>query len=418
MAILHRVKTVSGLTPRYLARFACIGPRCEDSCCVGWQVSLDKKTYKAYRQSTDPVLAPLFARAVVWSEGAKSSSGSGSELDYGRMALAPGTAACTMLGADKLCAIQARLGESYLSNTCSQYPRVSREIAGQFQQGLQLSCPEAARQALLAPDAFEFDQSTLALRPAVVFTIAESHGLQMGVVDELRIFCLNLMRLEGVPLWQRLALLGVFCERLDQMLAAGEQHLAARLPEEFSALIAQGDFFSALDTMRPDHAAQAVVFATLLAGKSFVTSSAAHMAVNASVAAGLGADRRGVVGREALIDGYTHGVARLPEALLAAPHLLDHYILNEMFTNVFPFDGDTPYLNYLQLIARFGVLRLMLAAQCNTDGALPDAATLVATVQIHCRRFQHDAGFARQINEALQASGWHTLDKLFAFLRT
>lgn len=416
MAILHRVKTVSGLIPRYVSRFACIGPACEDTCCAGWQVSLDKKTYKAYRQSTDAVLAPRFVHDVVLTEGANSSNGN--ERDYGRMALQPGTTACTMLDSDKLCTIQTRLGESYLSNTCSQYPRLSREIDGQFQQGLQLSCPEAARQALLAPDAFEFDQATLQLRPTTVFKVANSRGLPEPVVDELRIFCLNLLRLEGVPLWQRLALLGVFCERLDAMVAAGEQELMSKLPEEFSALIAQGDFITELEAMRPDHAAQAVVFATLLAGKSFVAPSPMHMAVNANVAAGLGANGHGIVGRDQLIDGYTHGVSRLPEALAAAPHLLDHYILNEMFTIFFPFDGDTAYDNYVQLIARFGVLRLMLAAQCNTDGPLPDAATLVATVQIHCRRFQHDADFSRQINEALTATGWNTLAKLFAFLRT
>lgn len=410
MAILHRTKTVSGLTPRYVTRFACIGPACEDSCCVGWQVSLDKKTYKAYRACTDPVMAPRFAEEVVRTEG-------GNELDFGRMALEPVTAACTMLE-NKLCSVQARLGESYLSNTCSQYPRVSREINGQFQQGLQLSCPEAARQALLAPDAFEFEQSTLELRPAVVFTVANQHRLPIAIVDELRIFCLNLMRIEGVPLWQRLALLGVFCENLEQMLSNGEQRLVPTLPEKFSALIAQGDFMTELDAMRPDHAAQAVVFATLLAGKSFVTSSPAHMTVNARVAAGLGADRHGVVSVEQLISGYTHGVSRLPEALEAAPHLLDHYVLNEMFTNMFPFEGDTPYTNYLQLVSRFGVLRLMLAAQCNTDGPLPDAAALVATVQIHCRRFQHNADFSAQIHDAMKNTGWHTLDKLFAFLRS
>lgn len=410
MAILHRTKTVSGLTPRYVTRFACIGPACEDTCCVGWQVSLDKKTYKGYRAITDPVMAARFAKEVVRTEG-------GNELDFGRMALEPGTAACTMLD-NKMCSVQARLGESYLSNTCSQYPRVSREINGQYQQGLQLSCPEAARQALLAPDAFEFDQSPLALRPAVVFTVANQHRLPAAIVDELRIFALNLMRIEGVPLWQRLALLGVFCENLEQLLSNGEHHLVPNLPAQFSALIAEGAFMTELDAMRPDHAAQAVVFATLLAGKSFVTSSTAHMAVNANVAAGLGADRHGVVTAEQLISGYTHGVSRLPEALEAAPHLLDHYVLNEMFTNLFPFDGDTPYTNYLQLIARFGVLRLMLAAQCNTDGPLPDAAAMVATVQIHCRRFQHNADFSAQINDAMKKTGWHTLDKLFAFLRS
>lgn len=411
MAILHRLKTVSGLTPRYVARFACIGPACEDTCCVGWTVTLDKKTYKAYRQSTDPVLAPRFAQDVLRNEA------NSNDRDYGSMALVPGTEACTMLD-NKMCGVQARLGESYLSDTCSQYPRMSREINGQFQQGLQLSCPEAARQALLAPDAFEFDQSTLQLRQAAVFTVPHWHGLPVPVIDEVRIFCLNLVRIEGMPLWQRLALLGVFCERLDQMLAAGQQHLVPKLPEEFSALIAQGDVMDALDVMRPDHAAQAVVFATLLAGKTFLSVSPVQTAVNARVEAGMGADRHGRVTTEQLIDAYTRGVTRLPEALAAAPHLLDHYVLNEMFTVLFPFDGGTPYANYLQLIARFGVLRFMLAAQCNTEGALPDAAALVATVHVHCRRFQHNAAFAEKIQDAMKASGWDTLDKLFAFLRS
>lgn len=411
MAILHRTKTVSGLTPRYLARFSCIGPACEDTCCVGWQVELDKKTYKAYRQNTDPVLAPLFARNVL-----RNAHNRGDQ-DYGSMALTPDTEACTMLE-NKMCGIQARLGESYLSHICSQYPRISRGLNGQLQQGLQLSCPEAARQALLAPDAFEFDQTTLHMREGVVFTVTNMHGLSAQIIDDVRIFCLNLMRIDGLPLWQRLALLGVFCERLDQMLAAGQQHLVPRLPEEFTALVAQGDVIAELDTMRADHAAQAVVFATLLARKSFVSISAQQTAVNARVQAGLGAGRDGTVTGAQLVHAYTMGVERLPAALQAAPHLLEHYLLNEIFTVLFPFDRGTPYSNYLQLISRFGVLRFMLAAQCAAEGPLPDAAALVATVQVHCRRFQHSPQFSEEIREAMQAAGWDTLDKLFAFLRS
>ena len=242
--------------------------------------------------------------------------------------------------------------------------------------------------------------------------------MSLPVIDELRIFCLNLMRIDGVPLWQRLALLGVFCERLDQMLKAGQQHLVPALPEEFSALIAQGAVLTELEAMQPDHAAQAVVFATLLGGKSFLTRSIMQTTVNARVTAGLGAGPDGKVTADQLIAGYTHGVSRLPEALQAAPHLLDHYVLNEMFNALFPFDGETPYANYMQLISRFGVLRLMLAAQCNTDGALPDTAELVATVQVHCRRFQHNVAFAEKIQDAMKASGWDTLEKVFGFLRS
>jgi lysine-N-methylase len=103
------------------------------------------------------------------------------------------------------------------------------------------------------------------------------------------------------------------------------------------------------------------------------------------------------------------------EALQAAPHLLEHYILNEMFRDL---DGKTPYEDYVQLVSRFALLRLMLAARCNTDGALPDAAALVGTVQVFCRRFQHDVRFAQRTNQALSNSGWITLNKVFSFLRS
>jgi hypothetical protein len=47
----------------------------------------------------------------------------------------------------QMCSVHARLGDSYLSHTCSQYPRLPREIGMQFRQGLHLSYPEGVQQA-------------------------------------------------------------------------------------------------------------------------------------------------------------------------------------------------------------------------------------------------------------------------------
>lgn len=410
MPILHRSVTVTALAPRYTSRFACTGPACPDTCCAGWQVALDKKTYKAYRHSGDALLAPRFARKL------ERTDASGDDTMYARMVLDPGTAACPMLQ-DKLCSVQARLGESYLSNTCAQYPRVTRVLGAQVQQAMQLSCPEAARLALLAPDAFEFDAAAVAVRPSGVLEAPPAFGLTPEQMDGIRVFCLNLMRTDGLDLGQRLALLGVYCERLEQHLSVGAQDQLLAMTDAFAALVEQGTVAAELGAIAPDLDAQAMVFATLLGGRGFATPSAAQAAVNARVAAGLGADAHGQVGAAALVAGYRRGIARVPEALRAAPHLLDHYLLNEMFTHLFPFDQESPYQSYLLLVARFGVLRLMLAAQCNTDGALPDAAALVQTVQVHCRRFQHDDALADGIKQCLVNSGWVRLDKLFGFLR-
>jgi lysine-N-methylase len=89
-----------------------------------------------------------------------------------------------------------------------------------------------------------------------------------------------------------------------------------------------------------------------------------------------------------------------------------------VFSELFPFNGATPYQSYIQLMARFGLLRLILAVQSNTDGELPPLATLVSTVQLHCRRFQHVPGYTRRVNESLYESGWAELGKLYTLLKT
>jgi lysine-N-methylase len=412
MPILHRTRTLSALIPRYVSRFSCIGPQCEDNCCTGWKVDIDKKTYKAYRQSDHPALAERFARDMVRASAAPTG-----KLEYGSIALKPGTQECPMME-ERLCAVQKHLDESHLSHTCFSYPRTTRTFAGQAEQALVLSCPEAARQALLAPDAFEFVESDITVRLDVVGRVVTKHGIDLEAMNDVRIFCLNLLRAPELALWQRLAVLGVFCERLSGALAGDAHATVGALLDEFVAVLEQGQLLVALADMQPNLPAQALVFSTLWGGKSFDTRSAVQNQVLGAIAAGLGADQSGQVSSDQLIERYTLGVQRLPEALQAAPQLLEHYLLNEMFSNVFPFECTDPYDSYLQLVSRFGLVRLMLAAQCAGDAPLPDAAALARTVQVFCRRFQHDSGFAGRVNQALHDSGWATLDKLYGFLRS
>jgi hypothetical protein len=44
-------------------------------------------------------------------------------------------------------------------------------------------------------------------------------------------------------------------------------------------------------------------------------------------------------------------------------------------------------------------------------------ATLVATVQLHSRRFQHNRNYTNLVDGALQSSGWAELDKLHTLVK-
>lgn len=412
MAILHPSKALTALVPQYVSRFACIGSSCEDSCCAGWRISIDKKTFNAYRQSTHAELKPLIERNV------KRTRSQESDVNYARVQLQEGSSACPLMQ-DRLCSVQKHLNESYLSDTCFSYPRTTRQFAGGVEQSLTLSCPEAARQALLRPDAFDFVENRITVRDNTAGTVKPRHGLGVETMNEIRIFCFQLMRSDGLALWEKLAALGVFCESLTQAIESHRQQAIPGLVDEIIDALESGSVTQALKDLQPNYERQALVFATMWGIKSPLTHSDSQREIIAMVAAGMRVDDADArTPEQQVVAHYRRGIERLPAALQDAPYLLEHYVLNEMFSNLFPFGDDTPYQSYLRLVSRFGMVRFILAAQCNNGDALPSPLLLAQTVQVFCRRFQHDQSFARQTSQALHNSGWDQLDKIYSFLRS
>src|SRR5579862_1817025 len=128
------------LHPGYFDAFHCIGSDCEDTCCIGWIVHVDKPTYDKYQQCSDPELGPSLRTLITINEKGSNDD------DFAKIVFT--AAGCAFLSGG-LCSIQERLGESYLSNMCATYPRVMNRAGDVLQRSLDLSCPEAARVALL-----------------------------------------------------------------------------------------------------------------------------------------------------------------------------------------------------------------------------------------------------------------------------
>lgn len=411
MAILHPSRVLTALVPQYVSRFSCIGSSCEDTCCAGWRVTIDKKTFNAYRQSNHPELKPVFENSV------KRTRSQGSDVNYARMDLHQESGACPMIQ-DSLCSVQKNLNETYLSDTCFSYPRSTRQFAGGVEQSLTLSCPEAARQALLNADAFDFVENRIQVRDSTTGKIRPVHGLNIETMNDIRIFCFQLMRTEALTLWEKLAVLGVFCESLTAAIEAHNQRHIPVLLQEFVVILESGSVIEALKDMKQNHVSQALVFAALWSSRQVTPRSATQREIVDMIATRMQTDAASERStEEQIVDHYRRGLERLPEALQTAPFMLEHYVLNEMFSTLFPLNEDTPYESYLRLISRFGMVRFMLAALCNTSEALPSPTLLAQGVQVFCRRFQHDRLFATQTSEILHNSGWDRLDKIYGFLR-
>ncbi len=112
-------------------RFVCLGAECEDTCCKGWQIEIDRKTYEAYRK-------------VKGRLGLRLRLG----MDSKRRCFRMRRRACVFYNSDGLCDVYRELGRDGLCQSCKEYPR-HKEDYGQLQEVmLSLSCPEAARMIL------------------------------------------------------------------------------------------------------------------------------------------------------------------------------------------------------------------------------------------------------------------------------
>lgn len=411
MTPLHPTKTVQAVQPRYVKEFSCAGAQCEDNCCTGWTVHLDKKTFTAYRQAQSTPLSGRFETQL------KRLRRLNSDVQYARIEMQPETQACPFME-DRLCGIQREMGEDKLSDTCATYPRNHRVMAGQHELSLTLSCPQAARLALLRADAMDFVESTIHVRPAVVHEKRSKQGLSIDAMGSVRVLVLQIMRTPGLQLWEKLAVLGVFCEQLTSTLKAGGHARIPELVDGLSQMVQTGAMVEALAQMEPDHSIQALVFSSLWRLKIKRKLSPVQHSVQLAVSLGLGADPlTHQVSEQKLIEHYRAGVLRLPLALKEVPYLLENYLINEMFNEVFPFGDTSPDDHFRKLVTRFGLLRLMLAAQCNAE-TMPSPEQMARTVQVFCRQYQHDASFAGLVNSALKNAKWDSLEKIFRFLRS
>ncbi|MBO5460231.1 MAG: flagellin lysine-N-methylase [Ruminococcus sp.] len=118
--------------PDYYDEFQCIADKCEDTCCAGWQIVVDKTSLKRYWNETGSYKNKLH-KSVNWLQGTFRQDAE---------------KRCAFLKEDNLCEMYQKLGEASLCKTCASYPRHTEEFENVRETSLSLSCPVVARMLL------------------------------------------------------------------------------------------------------------------------------------------------------------------------------------------------------------------------------------------------------------------------------
>ena len=409
------LKPVKRLQPRSYHGFRCIGAECEDTCCIGWIVNIDKDTYDAYQSCDDPELGPRLHELVTISAAGNSDD------NYARITLSgPG---CPFL-AEGLCGIQKKLGERYLSMMCSAYPRVMNVVDDVLERSLDLSCPEAARLVLLDPDPMQFDEDEGPAHDprlghlSVLTTSNESSGKPYQYFREIRAFVIWLLQYRAYPLWKRLVILGSFCDELHAMTEEGRHSQALEIVEAYRDAAKRNLFDQALENHSGQPAAQLELMLELIVG---------HIGSDFTAPRFLACYQEFMQGIEWTTQSsmdeigrnYASASSRYYEPFMARhQHLLEHYLVNYVHRTLFPLGPQESNRGlsvhhiatsirdqYLRMMVHYGIIQTVLIGVAGFHKAEFGAGHVIQVIQSFTKAFEHSLTFPERTLKTLAEKG-------------
>lgn len=412
---LRRAKAIR---PQYAGQFQCIAGACEDSCCNGWEVTIDEETYGKYLSIPAGPLRTLIDENVLLTSGKADGT---KPAGYASMRMPP-SRECPMHNAEGLCQIQVEHGEGYLSRVCSQFPRASFTIDNYKETTLTLSCPEATRIVLTSSDLLGEGDA----EPAYMYW-DDRPGAQTTPVNYLwpiREFTVSLLRNRNYALWQRLFLLGTFCRRLETVIREGPKGNFSAMERGFTQAVATGSLSVSIDTIQANHALQLDLVLELARRKVGSESKSLRLVECWNTfLEGIGGESLPLEKQcEAYAAAYREYYAPF---FLGHPQMLENLLLNMVFRAQFPFGADVftasrafePTREYALLVTEFALIKGLLIGVAGCRKQAFSIADVVQTVQVVVKHFEHNHGFVALCLGMLAAKGLDNAPGLTMLLR-
>jgi lysine-N-methylase len=415
------------LQPQSYHAFRCIGADCEDTCCVGWIVNVDKSTYEAYQRCDDPELGPRLHQLVT------INTPSVSDDNYARINLdGPG---CPFLS-EGLCGIQNKLGEEFLPIMCSAYPRVMNMVDDVLQRSLDLSCPEAARIILLDPNPMEFDEDEGPPhdpRLANLSVLRTQNGKSNKPYQhfrEIREFVIRLLQYRAFPLWKRLMILGSVCDQLQEMAGKGRQEQTPEFLEACRDAIERDLLGKAMNAHRPQPAAQLELVLELIVGRIGSDFTTPRL---------LGCYQKFMQSMDWTVESSMNDIGRRYAAghsqyyapfLERHQHMLEHYLVSYVHRTLFPLGPQESSRGLavhhiahsiseqcLLLLAHYAIIQTLLVGMAAFHQAEFGTGEAILVIQSFTKAFEHSPSFPERALKILAEKGVKSCAALAILIR-
>jgi lysine-N-methylase len=377
------------IVPSYMKNFRCIGGDCEDTCCAGWYIEVDEKTYRYYKKVKHPTFSKRLKKELVEKKGGSSEYAAKIKLKNGR---------CAFLNTEGLCDVYATLGEKALCNTCTMYPRTVNHIGQNIEYSLAVSCPEAARHILSQKQSitFEVHPEMPKYDREIVYTCIPLHSQRpkkwQDYFLEIRQVLMTLMQQPNYTIEARLVMVTDFLTRLSEYCMPTHYKQLSKFLKTYQSPTTKFLNEQLILEKKRQLAALKPMFDSL---QSLLASKK------------LKGERYTLC-----FEKIKHTVLKTPELLNPInevayetlqravfenyPTIFENYWVNYFFSGCVPLDQKTP-IESLKRIKQFKDLQFFHFYFLSQEKTLPTPQTVIATMQLLAKCFEHHESLLKEL---------------------
>jgi lysine-N-methylase len=351
-------KTVKMRYPGYLKEFKCIGGECKDSCCIGWNIDIDKITFRQYYKVQDKEMKRMFQKNVHNNDDYLSP-----DVDYGKVKLKIGKR-CAFLDEKNYCIIYSKLGEEYLSNVCTSFPRITNIVDGFYEMSLDVACPEAARILLLKKEGIEFKEGKETLDKHIVSSDIDTKSKKYNnspvkYFKEIRDLSISIIKNRKFDLSKRLYILGDFIKTLEEKLKYKNNSVSKFIKEYDMNSINYSEENKFNDIPPMDF------FKTMLGflNVSKEVDSVSFKEYTKQIIAGFELNEGEDISKRSNMyissfEDYNRNFINTNS------YIFENYLVNFMYNNMFPFsESESIFDGYIMLLLRYSFIRFYLVGK-------------------------------------------------------
>lgn len=398
-------KKLKIVMPDYFKQFKCIGGKCEDSCCIGWDIDVDEKTFRQYMKLDNEEFNTILAKNMQ-----KNHECSNEFIDYGKVQLNK-EKRCPFLNECNYCIIHSKLGEDYLSNTCSHFPRVLNKVDEDYEISLDVSCPEAARIVLGNRSGFKFEKDDIQLKKYIIAGEIDTNDEEyedhpIKYFKEIREFCIRIIKNRKFDLSERLYILSDFLYEVEEK-SCDDSEMICGFIETYNI----HDVAKNYRRNKDNYIMQISLLNNIINSLEIYeeTDSELFKKYTKETIGGFNIESPEQLEKDS--NRYINTFIEYSRNYIEEnEHIFENYLVNFMYNNLFPYsESDSMFEGYIMLIMRYSLIRFYLVGKYlinNTESS----EEIIKFIQVFSKTVEHDKNYMEEILDFLIENNFDNLE--------